>query len=284
MSELKELDADLEKKLCDLWDITVEKDVCQCLNEYNALQIFEGYMRKFDGVYPRAVEILIGIMGNMVMTSVDISIKLVENRQFIHYLLFNVLVSMTDVQTVIQVTQLMSLFLTDWNEQNNEEDEDKSEDLQPRRKLVKEKFIAILKSIQMEDQEEAGIYMSWQILIEKFFFILEQSLNSSLLDSTISFIFNLLDNDDQMLNALASNSRLVDAICLAALTRLRLDNAEKSVITSQYTQINQRYLKKTSLILSTGAETQIINLVILRNIKKNYVVFGKKADGFFIDL
>jgi hypothetical protein len=243
MSELKELDADLEKKLCDLWDITVEKDVCQCLNEYNALQIFEGYMRKFDGIYPRAVEILIGIMGNMVMTSVDISMKLIENREFIHYLLFNVFVSMTDVQTVIQVTQLMSLLLTDWNEQNNEEEDekDKSEEFQPRRKLVKEKFIAILKSIQMENHDEAEINMSWQILIEKFFFILEQSLNSSLLDSTISFIFNLLDNDDQMLNVLASNSRLVDAICLAALTRLRLDNAEKSVITSQYTQINQRY-------------------------------------------
>jgi hypothetical protein len=232
--EFKELDADLEKKLCDLWDITVERDVCQCLSEYNALQIFEGYMRKFDSVYPRAIEILMGIMGNMVMTSVDTSLKLVENKSFVHYFLFDILISMSDVQTVIQVTRLLSLFLMDWSD---DQDEEEGTRLQ-QRKLVKEKFVAILKSIHKEEEEESEV--NWQILVEKFFFILEQSLNATLLESAISFIFNLLDSDDQILEALAGNSRLVDSICLAALTRLRLDNAEKSAITSQYTQTDRR--------------------------------------------
>jgi len=238
--EFKELDADLEKKLCDLWDITVERDVCQCLSEYNALQIFEGYMRKFDAVYPRAIEILLGIMGNMVMTSVDTSLKLVENKAFVHYLLFDILISMSDVQTVIQVTRLLSLFLMDWSDDQDgkEEEEEEGARLQ-QREIVKEKFVAILKSIHKEEDDEES-EVNWQILVEKFFFILEQSLNATLLDSAISFIFNLLDSDDQMLEALAGNSRLVDSICLAALTRLRLDNAEKSAITSQYTHTDRR--------------------------------------------
>jgi hypothetical protein len=141
--EFKELDADLEKKLCDLWDITVERDVCQCLSEYNALQIFEGYMRKFDAVYPRAIEILLGIMGNMVMTSVDTSLKLVENKAFVHYLLFNILISMSDVQTVIQVTRLLSLFLMDWSDDQDGKEEEEEEGTRfQQRKIFKEKVVA----------------------------------------------------------------------------------------------------------------------------------------------
>jgi hypothetical protein len=41
--------------------MSVEKDVCLVLDEFNAIQIFEGFIKKFDCVYPRAVEILIGI-------------------------------------------------------------------------------------------------------------------------------------------------------------------------------------------------------------------------------
>ena len=56
------MDADFEKELCDLWDMSVEKDVVLVLDEFNSILIFEGFIKKFDSIYPRAVEILIGIM------------------------------------------------------------------------------------------------------------------------------------------------------------------------------------------------------------------------------
>ena len=46
-SEAKELEADIEKDLCDLWDMSVEKDVCLVLDELNSIEIFDGYIRKF---------------------------------------------------------------------------------------------------------------------------------------------------------------------------------------------------------------------------------------------
>jgi hypothetical protein len=42
--------------------MTVEKDVCMVLDEFNSIQIFEGFIKKYDCLYPRAVEILIGIL------------------------------------------------------------------------------------------------------------------------------------------------------------------------------------------------------------------------------
>jgi len=44
---VKELDSGTEKDLCDLWDMSVEKDVCIILDELNAIEIFNGYIKKF---------------------------------------------------------------------------------------------------------------------------------------------------------------------------------------------------------------------------------------------
>lgn len=41
-SKFEELDPDFEKDLCDLWDMSVQKDVVLVLDEFNAIQIFEG--------------------------------------------------------------------------------------------------------------------------------------------------------------------------------------------------------------------------------------------------
>ena len=102
---------------------------------------------------------------------------------------------MNDVQTMIQVIRLLTTFLTDWNNDN----EDKKEDQKTERDLAKEIFIDFFKSELVLTQNEADdVSSNFQALIEKFFFILEQSLNSSLLDSTITFLFNLIDNDDRI--------------------------------------------------------------------------------------
>jgi hypothetical protein len=171
-------------------------------------------MRKFDAVYPRAIEILLGIMGNMVMTSVDTSLKLVENKAFVHYLLFNILISMSDVQTVIQVTRLLSLFLMDWtDDQDGKEEEGEGTRLQ-QRKIVKEKFVAILKSIHKEEDDEEESEVNWQILVEKFFFILEQSLNATLLDSLFDELANSTRNREaaKTTTQSATSTTLAEAI------------------------------------------------------------------------
>lgn len=41
-NKFEELDPDFEKDLCDLWDMSVQKDVVLVLDEFNAIQIFEG--------------------------------------------------------------------------------------------------------------------------------------------------------------------------------------------------------------------------------------------------
>jgi hypothetical protein len=60
--ETRELETEFEKELCDLWDMSVERDVCLVLEQFNAIAIFDGFVRKFDAVYPRACEILVGVL------------------------------------------------------------------------------------------------------------------------------------------------------------------------------------------------------------------------------
>jgi hypothetical protein len=108
----KELDEQLEKDMCDLWDMTVERTVCQFLNEYKCMQIFEGFLRKYSDFYPRAVEILVGILVNMATLSEDVVLVIAENRSFIEFLLFDGLFKMTDVQSMIQVVSLVNVIFS----------------------------------------------------------------------------------------------------------------------------------------------------------------------------
>lgn len=214
--EVKELNSDFEKDLCELWDMTVEKDVCKVLDEYNAIQIFDEYIRKFDQIYPRAIEILIGILVNMCSINHEISTKLIKNYSLIHFLLFNVLSQMSDVPTIIQAIRLFDVFLN-MNE-------------------IKNNFIIFLKNdfndfLSIEDD---GINPSWKRLIEKFLFILNNSLNADLLDSSCSFLLDLIDSDDEILSVFSSDERMVDSICNAALTRFNLDHKTKNYNSSGF--------------------------------------------------
>ena len=138
--------------------MSVEKDVCVALDEFNSLQIFEGYIRRFDQVYPRAVEILIGIMVNMAMLCDSIGLKLVSNKSLIQYLLFEVFSSMTDVPTTIQVVKLFTLFL---------KSEYETEDESKIRKNIQKSFVDYLKNELDGDEneikdEDAAYSQNWQ--------------------------------------------------------------------------------------------------------------------------
>jgi hypothetical protein len=116
----RELDEQLEKDMCDLWDMTVERTVCQFLNEYKSVQIFEGFLRKYSDFYPRAVEILVGILVNMVTLSEDVVLEIAENRSFVEFLLFDGFFKMTDVQSMIQVVSLMNVVFSAESSKPNE--------------------------------------------------------------------------------------------------------------------------------------------------------------------
>jgi hypothetical protein len=115
----------------------------------------------------------------MASLSDEICLKLVSNKSFIQYLLFNVLSQMADVPTMVQVVKFFDVFLSDsYNKEKNE---------------IKARFINYLKHELVDHQEIDGLDFSlnWHGIIEKFHFILEQSLNPLLLDNTCSLLFNL---------------------------------------------------------------------------------------------
>ncbi len=75
--------------------------------------------------------------------------------------------------------------------------------------------------------------------MEKISFILEQSLNTQLLDSTCSMLLNFLYSCDPVLNFTAMNTSIIEATCNAALTRISLDQAGKNYIQEGYSTSRQ---------------------------------------------
>ncbi len=209
--------------------MTVERDVCRELDNLNSIQIFQGYIFKYNRVYPRAIEIFLGIFNNMItLLGESISLKLLisqqqqqqqqqENTNLIQFILFDCFSLMLDVQVVTQCVQLFTLLLTS----------------------SKLKFIDLLK-----------FDSNWSKIVEKFHFILEQSLNSILIDSTVMFLFNLIDSDDSELNSLTLNERLVEVICIACNTRMNMNKPKN----------NQLFTSKTTTTTANVNQTPSIQL------------------------
>lgn len=194
----------------------------------NTIQIFQGFIVKYNTVYPRAIEILIGIFVNMTSLSETISLKIVKNFELIQFIIHDCFGPMHDVQVVTQCVRLFSLFLTNTNENSDTTN-------------TKRLFIEFLKQESLQESEEKennrndSITTNWERMIEKFYFILEQSLNPILLDSAILFLLSLLDYDDDTLNYLTINERLLESICTACKTRLSL--ATNNTTCYQFTSI-----------------------------------------------
>lgn len=56
-------DKEFEKILCNLWDMTIEKDVVKLLLKHGVLEIFAGIIQSTED--NRLIEIIVGIIGNM---------------------------------------------------------------------------------------------------------------------------------------------------------------------------------------------------------------------------
>ena len=119
---------------------------------------------------------------------------------------------MTDVPSVIQTIRLFTMFFST--------DSDKQIFLT---------FLKCKNNVDESDEQDAESLINWSgLILENFLFILEQSLNPILLDAAISFLLNLLDSDDELLISITITERLVDAICNASLTRLKLERTQKT--------------------------------------------------------
>ena len=77
--ELRELDHDIEEKLCTLWDISVEEDVSHFYLEHGVLDIF---IELFSNPNNRVKEIAAGIMSNMVFHP-SVFIKLMDVDKYL---------------------------------------------------------------------------------------------------------------------------------------------------------------------------------------------------------
>lgn len=147
----------------------------------------------------------------------EISFKIVQNHVLVNFLIFDILVKMADVPSVIQVILLFTVFVSTAKKQDTLNNDDS----------VQAVFLGNLKKYFRDNEtslslhEQNGIFPTLN-------FILEQSLNSTLLDSTCNFILQLIDNDEEILTEFASDSKFVDALCNAAQTRFNLERSRRS--------------------------------------------------------
>jgi hypothetical protein len=95
-------DEAFEKDLCNLWDMTVDKDVVNFLMEKEALDLFTTIIQNTDD--DRLIEILIGIIGNL-CCSPEVVNQLLENEDVITSLLETV--QSTDALILVQYMRLL---------------------------------------------------------------------------------------------------------------------------------------------------------------------------------
>ena len=77
--EVRELEPDIEEKLCTLWDISVEEDVSQFYLDHGVLDIF---VELFANPNNRVKEIAAGIMSNMVFHQ-KVFLKIMEKDKYL---------------------------------------------------------------------------------------------------------------------------------------------------------------------------------------------------------
>jgi hypothetical protein len=220
--------------------MSVNTDVCLVLDESNAIQIFIGYINKFENIYPRAIELLIGILVNMCSLSSSICYKLSINYTFIQFLILNIIGTIKDVPCVIQAINLLNIFLLNSSDERKDSVENGVD-----RNSIKKSFINFLKTeMTCDTNTDIMVSETYQKIVEKFYFILENSLNSALIDCTTLFIFNIIDGDDQILNIFATNPRFIASLSNATLTRLDLD------------QISNNYYKHSDFNTASTANTR----------------------------
>ncbi|XP_046852335.1 protein saal1-like [Xenia sp. Carnegie-2017] len=101
------MDKNLDSDLCNLWDMSMNKDVALFLQEVDGLNIFLNIILESNS--PRLTEISIGLMGNM--ACVEDICKDITNRQKIIDIML-LLMDHRDASILIEVTRLVHVAIT----------------------------------------------------------------------------------------------------------------------------------------------------------------------------
>jgi hypothetical protein len=96
-------------------------------------------------------------------------------------------------------------------------------------------------------------------IVEKTSFVLEQSLNTQLLDATCALLLNLLYSNDTVLETIATTNgaNLVECVCSGAQTRIYLDQAGKSFTSEAYSTAREVTNGGESSSLAAGETPRI---------------------------
>lgn len=149
LTKLEENDLDFEKDLCTLWDMTIEKDVVNLLLDQNVLEIFSTIIDISND--QRLIEILVGIISNLC------SVSRTRHLLSVNDALMNILLNLISCSDTLVLLQLMRFINATLVFENNVSDE-----------------ITWFMHFQKVDN-----------FIEKFSFILNNSMSSALLTNTL---------------------------------------------------------------------------------------------------
>lgn len=96
------LNEQIEMKMCTLWDMSANQEVCELMQEFRASEMFVQMMASTKS--PRLLEIIVGILGNM-CTFDDICLSVSKTDSIIRVSLW--LLGSTDAPTLIQLSRLL---------------------------------------------------------------------------------------------------------------------------------------------------------------------------------
>ncbi|KAF5397114.1 hypothetical protein PHET_09928 [Paragonimus heterotremus] len=172
---IEELDADLEERLCCLWDLTVNHDVLPYLEEFNLVSILSEVLNCER--FPRLLEICVGVLANMAY-STSACQKMSDDETFINRIL--ALFYSRDTPTLTEVCRLVQTVLAS-----------------------DEHSMAWLTTIRFQSD-----------FVDNLLFILKNSKNGHLLIAAIRLLDGITRGDDSLAEVWCG-SDLLDAILVA---------------------------------------------------------------------
>jgi hypothetical protein len=213
----------------------------------SSIDIFENYIKVVHGVYPRAVEIVIGIIGNMASLDTRICEKILLNQNLVSFMLETIFYDLSDTQTLIQLLRLFNVFLL--NEQCQKDFLNRLD--------IDQDFISFIN------------------------FILEQSLNRELLDLLIEFLINLFDMDEKCLEKFAPNSSFLVSLLNSA--DFENDEVESDGLNLENVDLTLKNHFVCLQLLST-CEAGVQNLCLMnKSLLKLFTIYIEKFLVYFND-
>ncbi|XP_067656159.1 protein saal1-like [Haliotis asinina] len=180
-----DVDEDLQNELCKLWDMSMNPEVAVFLQEFKAVEILSGVIAKSKA--PRVTEICVGILGNMACDK-EICKAITETDKLVKMIVM--MVENPDTPTLVETTRLLYTCLSNREAMST--------------------WISSIKS-------DASFFTN-------ICFILHSSTNTDLLKNTGELVDALLDQDEELCGAWATQE-LVESL-LEAVKQIGYSHSE----------------------------------------------------------